>query len=432
MVTSALVVAAVWQTAAQPTIVSVVPPTGTSGVSPTDPVVFTFSTAMDTNRTSAQFYTSISTPPYAYFYTTTAAWNTTSNVLTCTPSPAFASPTQVVWTVTGRDPNGTALGGTKVGHFSTGSSSSGGTGTNALTTFIVGRVNLYDQAATGQPTLDPVEPYVFIASTTLASNRTANSITLTLPNTGVSNLVQNPSQLENWNFGAFNTNEAVLGTNFPPATYTFTVNATASNQMVDVSFPASLAQPGAPHLTNLVAAQSVDSTQPFTLHWDPFTGGASTDFVLAMVGNAWQSPNPATSNALNGTSTSVTIPAGTLEPGSTYTASLGFSHPILVTNGTYVTYVYRATDTKFSLITTAGTAPPPVVTNLSWSAGAFGFDVLSSAGQTVTVVYTTNPTDALASWPVVQTFTNPGASVHFTDPHSVSNPAAVYRVRNGN
>jgi hypothetical protein len=431
MIASALVLAAVWQVVGQPTIVSVVPPTGTSGVSPTDPVVFTFSTAMDTNRTSAQFYTSISTPPYAYFYTTTAAWNTTSNVLTCTPSPAFTSPTQVVWTVTGRDPSGTALAGTKVGHFSTGSSS-GGTGTNAFTTFTVGRVNLYHQTSTGQPTPDAVEPYIFIGSTTLASNRNANSITLTLPNAAVSNLVQNPTALESWNLGAFKTNEAVLETNFGVGTYTFMVNATASNQTVGVTFPASVTQPNAPHVTNFVAAQSVDPTQPFTLHWDAFTGGGASDYVLATVASVWQSPNPGSSNALNGTSKSVTIPAGTLAPGGNYTASIGFSYPILVTNGDYVTYVYRATDTEFTLITKAATAAPPVVTNVGWSGGYFGFDVLTITGQTVTVVSSTNPANALASWPVLQTFTNPGASIHITDPHSATNPAAVYRARNGN
>src|SRR5262249_16222748 len=158
-------------------------------------------------------------------------------------------------------------------------------------------------------------------STSLASNRTANSVTLKLPNSAVSNLVQNPSALEDWNFGTFNTNSAVLDTNFPPGTYTFTVNPAPSNQTLRVTFPASLAQPAAPHFKTFAALQSVDPTKPFTFQWDPFTGGASTDYIVASVANAWQSPDPGAPNALSGTATSVTIPAGTLAPGKTYTGS---------------------------------------------------------------------------------------------------------------
>jgi hypothetical protein len=430
--TVVLVLAMFGRAVAQPTIVSVVPTNTATGVSPTAPVVITFSAPMDTNLTTATFYTSITTPPYVYYYTNTVSWNATSNVLTSAPAPAFMSSAFVVWSVSGRSLGGTALSGTKSGHFTTGSTNLSGTGTNAVTTFVVGRVSLYGQASTAQPTPNSVEPFVFLASTTLASNRNANSITVTLPNAAVSNLLQNPTAPENWNFGIFNTNSAVLDTNFPPGTYTFNVNANASNETFGVSFPASLVQPPAPHLANFVAAQSVNPAQPFTLQWDAFSGGARTDYIVATVATVWQSPNPGTANALNGTATSVTIPAGTLAPGTTYTASIGFSHALLATNGTDATYVYRATDTQFSLTTTTGSTTPPVMTNFVWSAGTFGFDVLTSAGQTVTVVTSTNPATPLASWSVLQTFTNPGTSIHISDPRSITNPATFYRLRNGN
>ena len=122
--TAAVLVASLGRAAAQATIVSVAPPTGTSGVSPTDPVVITFSEPMDTNVTLAQFYTSISTPPYAYYYTNTVSWNASSNVLTCTPVPSFTPSALVAWTVLREAAlNGTALKGTKSGHFSTASNS---------------------------------------------------------------------------------------------------------------------------------------------------------------------------------------------------------------------------------------------------------------------------------------------------------------------
>jgi hypothetical protein len=388
---------------------------------------------MDTNRTTAQFVTSIPTFPYSFTYTMSNSWNPTSNVLTCSPVQSFMAPTQVVWSVSGTDPSGNRLQGTKVGYFFTSQTGNGGgSGTNAFTTFAIGRVNLYGQGSGAQPTPDVLEPYVFVSSITLASNRTTTGITLALPTGGISNLVQNPSQPENWNFGGFRTNEANLETNFPPGNYTFTVNATASNETVVVPFPASLLQPNAPNLINLVAAQAVDSTQPFTLHWDPFPGGAVTDYILASVMSNWQSPNVGSAGALDGTATSVTVPAGTLAPGKAYSASLGFSHPILVTNGTEATYVYRATVTQFQLITRPVTVVAPIVTNADWSGGVFAFDLLTSSGQTVTVLSTTNPANPVANWPILLTTNSSGPSIHITDPRAGTNPALFYRARNGN
>jgi hypothetical protein len=339
---------------------------------------------------------------------------------------AFMVPAQVVWTVTGFDPSGNRLQGTKVGYFFTSETVGSGSGTNAFTTFLIGRADLYSQALNAQPTPNVVEPYIYLATTTLASNRTTTGITITFPSGGVSNLVQNPVAPENWTFGGYMTNEATLETNFPPGNYTFTVNATASNETKVVSFPASSVQPSAPHLTNLGAAQALDSTQPFTLQWDPFAGGTATDSILVGLTTNWQSPT------LDGTGTSVTIPTGTLAPGKTYSASVGFSHAILATNGTEATYVYRATITQFVITTKPATVTgPPVVANAGWSGGVFGFDLLTTSGQTVTVVSTTNAANPLASWPILLTTNSPDTRIHISDPRSGTSPTLFYRARNG-
>jgi len=383
---------------------------------------------MDTNRMIVQFSTSTS------FYTMSNSWNATSNVLTCTPVPSFAVPAQVVWSVVnGFDASGNKLQPPKVGYFFTGQTAGGGSGTNPYTTFVIGRADLYGQAFNAQPTPDVGEPYIYLATTTLASNRTTTGITLAFPSGGVSNLVQNISQPENWVFGGYRTNEAILETNFPPGNYTFMVNATTSNETKAVVYPASLVQPGAPRLANLAAAQAVDSTQPFTLSWDPFVGGTPTDYIQAVLTTNWQSPNIGTAGALDGTATSVTIPVGILAPGKTYTASVGFSHATLATNGTEATYVYRATITQFLLTTklSAGTVTP-VITNGVWSGGVFGFDLLTGSGQTVTVVSTTNAASPVATWPILLTTNSPGPTIHISDPRSGASPAQFYRVRDGN
>jgi hypothetical protein len=278
-----------------------------------------------------------------------------------------------------------------------------------------------------------VEPYVYLATTTLASNRTTTGITLTFPGNGISNLVQNPGQPENWTFGGFMTNEAILETNFPTGNYTFTVKTAASNETMLVPFPTSLVQPNPPHLANLLAAQDVDSTQPFSLDWDPFAGGTTTDYIVAVLTTNWQSPNIGASGALNGTATSVTIPAGILAPGKTYSASVGFSHAVLTTNGTEATYVYRGTITQFVLTTKPATVTgPPVVANPGWSGGVFGFDLLTTSGQTVTVVSTTNAATPLASWPILLTTNSLDTRIHISDPRSGTSSTLFYRARNGN
>jgi len=99
--------------------------------------------------------------------------------------------------VSGENPAGDALGGTPGGLFTTGTGGGGsGSGTNAITTFSVGKVHHYNQASAGAPTLDPITLTVSAGVTSLASNRTATDVVLTLPTASVSNLTQLPLQPE--------------------------------------------------------------------------------------------------------------------------------------------------------------------------------------------------------------------------------------------
>ena len=96
--------------------------------------------------------------------------------------------------------------------------------------------------------------------------------------------------------------------------------------------------PNSPQVSNYVAAQSVNPSQPFTLNWNTFTNGGSTDWILleiegGPVGALFETPIPGQPNALNGTATSVMIPAGTLPADSTNTAVLAFYHVAASTNG---------------------------------------------------------------------------------------------------
>ncbi|MEJ0091381.1 MAG: hypothetical protein WDM80_16755 [Limisphaerales bacterium] len=150
------------------------------------------------------------------------------------------------------------------------------------------------------------------------------------------------------------------------------------------------------------------------------------------VGDVFQTPGFGLTNALKGTATSVTIPAGTFSASSNYEATIGFYRATVATNaaGKYVTTAYVGTLTHFT-IHTAGAVAAPVLTNATRSGGNFGFDILTSPGQTVTVVYHTNFTSAVATWPVLLTTNSPGSKIHVTDPRGATNKAMFYRVRNG-
>ncbi len=421
-----LMLASLLRAQSQPTITSVVPSIGATGVSTSAPVVFTFSEEMDPTMTSATF----SGMNYPYIYDTTQAWSAGNTVLTCTPSAGFPSNTMIGWDVEGQNPIGGTL--SDFGYFTT-SSGSGGvvTNTNAITSFLVGKSWYYDQTSSAAPTLNTNFPYGFSGLTVLSSNRTATNVTLTLPTAAVSNLVQN--FLYPWDFylAAGDTNLSTFNATFPSGDYGFTVSNASSNQQVTVNLPA-FAQPNAPHVTNYTAAQAINPALPFTLGWDAFTGGGTTDYVEVVIGNVFETAGVGLSNALRGTATSVTIPANTLQANSNYDCYIGFYHAAITTNSGYVTVAYVASVSALSITTTTtNAAPRPVLTNAVWSAGSFAFDVLTTTGQTVTVVSGTNVTVAASGWPVLLTTNSPGSRFRVIDSRAATNKAMFDRARNG-
>jgi hypothetical protein len=414
--------------APSPVIVSTVPANLATGVSPTAPVVITFSTAMDTTATTAMFV-NIASPLSPL--PTTPAWSADSKTLTCTPTQPFPASTMVIWSVEGQDLAGDSLGGQPEGYFTTGTSGGGGTGsgTNRITSFVVGHVFYYDQTSTAAPTLDPNISYAFTADTTLASNRTATAVTLLLPTSALKTLAQSPTRPETYYLVDGSTNLATFQATYPSGSHSFNVQAATSNQQVSVNLPASLLQPGAPHVNNFMAAQAVDATQAFTLSWDAFPGGTTADYIAVTVGDVFTTVNPPATNALNGTATSVVIPAGTLPTANNYDATVTFYRFIANTNATYATEAFRATATQFALSTTSGATVPLVLTNATWASGLFSFDVTSAAGQTLTVEYSTSL--QAGSWNTLVTTNSATGDVKITDPAPVTNPCRFYRARTG-
>jgi hypothetical protein len=405
---------------AQPFIVSVVPANNASGVSPSAAVVFTFSEEMDTALTQAQFFQ----PPFTPL-PTTQAWSANNTVLTCTPTPSFPANQSIIWLVNGESLTGEPIDG-EVGTFTTGGSGGGGgSGTNRLTSFIVGKIHFYDQTSAGAPTLEPEIPYFFTASTTLASNRTATGITLTTPPGGVSNLTQNFVAPENYFLFGIYSNLTAFNAAFPAGNYVFNVMASTSNQNVTVNLPAGMTQPNAPHVANYAAAQAINPAQPFQLTWDAFQGGTTFDHISLSIGDTFETPDAGSLGALNGTATSFTIPAGTLQPGSNYNATLTFTRSLGITNSNHATSAFISTSTDFHVNTSGVVTPPVILTNASWSNGTFSFDVRSAPGQGLVIEFSS--TLLTNQWATLLTTNNASGSVRVS--HTTGSSYLFYRAR---
>src|SRR5512133_2776576 len=297
-----------WSVQAQPTILSSTPPNlGT--VSPTTQVIFRFSEAMNTDLTTA---TLMDANNLGAFISVSQAWSAGDTVLTCTPLQPMTAGHMIIWQVNGENAAGDALSGETAGMFTVGTTDSGCSTTNGtMESFTVAKGALYEQSSTVAPVPNTSWPYSFLSCLTLVCPHTVTSATVTPPGGTALNLPFTPAP--GHPLASICGSQAALDAAYLPGTYTFNLVSATSNQQVSATFPATLVAPPAPHLTNYLEAQSVDSTQPFRLGWEPFQGGTAADCIYVELQPAFQTPALSEPGALNGTATSVTIPARTFQ-----------------------------------------------------------------------------------------------------------------------
>lgn len=111
----------------QTIVTSSVPTNGATNVSLSAPVVLTFSAAMNTAITTAQFINSSVPPPNTL--TVTRTWSADGTRLTNTPNPPFPANKVISWLATGQDTLGRPLGVPFSGVFMTGGGGGGPTPT---------------------------------------------------------------------------------------------------------------------------------------------------------------------------------------------------------------------------------------------------------------------------------------------------------------
>ncbi len=316
-----------------PTIVSVVPANGASGVAATTPVIFQFSAAVDTAGTAATFYDTHGAMP-----STVASWNAAGTILTCTPNPAFPSPDTISWYVSGQDAAGNQVQG--FGSFITGPNTGCSAPPATNTSFQVNSYWIYAQTGAGSPpaiVAPPLDAYSASAIVTLASNVTASAINLTLPGGTVQTLYDTLGSPLAFETGDASTNLSNLDVLWTNGTYTFQVQGASPSDALpaQVALGFNVAQPDAPQIANFAAAQTVNPAQPFTLRWNPFSNASSSSVILVSIGYSNCPVKAGFEATLPGTATSVTIPADTLKADTSYSdneATILFSTRAITTH----------------------------------------------------------------------------------------------------
>jgi hypothetical protein len=259
----------------------------------------------------------------------------------------------------------------------------------------------YIETNAAGPVLHGSNAFFFGATIKLSTNLTASSAVLTVPG-------QQPRLMVRGSSRQFTVDAATnaftnLTSAFPGGDYQFTV----SDMTITVTLPSGNALPNAPTLSNYAADQSIDVTKDFTLSWEPFNGGVGRDFISVILadesgqGSNFQSEPFGCPGALDGTSSSLFIPANTLASNTTYQAQISFVKVLTFdTNSIPGDALLAGTETD--TVATISTGPglgatsAPVLTNTAWLAGgSVRFDFTTTPGLTYTVQFNqdlVNPT----------------------------------------
>ncbi len=301
-------------------------------------------------------------------------------------------------------------------------------------TYGVGKGQVYFQVDTNAPTF-PLG-YIFNAFVDLSpASNLVTSATVKLPDQSVSNLVATPDGTE-WDLVGTFFSQPTLDSAFTNGNYLLTMNTvhdgtrTATNPLTGDLYPA-----GAPRVSNFDAAQMVNAANNFLLTWDAFAGGSSTDLIRVQLMNdtselVFATPRkPGAPGALNGTHTSVLIPAGMLVSGQTYQGDILFFKLAFIDTNAYPGAVGVGAyfkQTHFTLATAIGGAilSEPVRS----SASTFQFRLTGMAGQNYTIQATTNMS-ASPGWFTVFVTNAPANSFIVVDP-GATNSRRYYRAFN--
>jgi hypothetical protein len=197
--------------------------------------------------------------------------------------------------------------------------------------YFVGKGQLRQQTTSGSATLvSNVSPYRFL-SFVEAAGGSVRQASVTPPGATSARALSNT--LERFEYQRGHSNRPALDAAFSNGTYRLSI--TTSNQVIrrPLLNLTGDAYPSAPHVANWGDAQNLEAGLDFTLFWDRWSNGTTSDFVHLVIENGggtvvFKTGAFLDGAALNGTHTSALIPNGTLQPDQAYRGRLLFLRPV--------------------------------------------------------------------------------------------------------
>jgi hypothetical protein len=230
----------------------------------------------------------------------------------------------------------------------------------------------YTQKPGEAPVLKTPLPYLMRADMLAVSNRLNSVLFRSLVNPFPTRFLieKGPFQNGTWMVVDRHASQSSLNTAWPVGKYSFDVSPRSGPMLFYTNTLPATTFPPAPQVDNLVAAQSIDASNAFTLVWPPFSGGTTNDLIYLQIYSSTGTVHrtgfiPAATNALDGLATAAVIPANTLNPGRAYLGRLTFYKFTTTVSNTFPgalgTYGFYA-QTDFYLATAgAGDATPPTL-----------------------------------------------------------------------
>ena len=166
---------------------------------------------------------------------------------------------------------------------------------------------------------------------------------------------------ESWYYSQRFENKADFDEAFPSASsYVITVVTPSDDSNMIVLDLSADSYPNIPFITNWTALQSADPSGEITIEWQPFDGGTTEDHISVGIqledpgagGGVLETPVPGEAGALDGTATSLSIPAGTLEQGKRYTVNVSFYRIVGTGGGSVESAAAFGKQNRFRIITT--------------------------------------------------------------------------------
>jgi hypothetical protein len=245
-----------------------------------------------------------------------------------------------------------------------------------------------------------------------------------------------------WLFQDPFNSQTALDTAYPagsvisPVNYTLTMYTTndgvrsGSVNFFLLIFPVSY--PTTPQLTNLAAAQTIDTTRDFPLAWDSLGGSTLAVVQLTVLDAAsnvvFASPAPFQPGALNGASTGYVIPAYNLPAGTNLQGHLTIANPGTPNTNSYpgaTGVAALAKDTQFPLVTRP--APRAPLLSLHEQASQAVVQLSGESNRLYQLFASSN----LQSWSTLYTTDCPNAGFSYADPQPATNAARSYRAKVG-